>query len=201
MLVSCPRSKIEDLQSLCRKAMETSSITANECERLLGKMESVRPSTNLAALHYRPIQRQLLVLKSSWGEGNRFPNQVIELSEGSLLCLEWWISPSGFQNLSSSPVRELVPSLEIWTDANLEMCGAHSSRGSFYQRPSSPEELSQDLHINLLELRAAREGLANLASPGDRVRLYVDSTTALFYIRKQGGTRSLALANEAFSLW
>ena len=45
------------------------------------------------------------------------------------------------------------------------------------------------------------ENLAKLASPGDRVRLYVDSTTALYYIRKQGGTRSLALANEAITLW
>ena len=41
----------------------------------------------------------------------------------------------------------------------------------------------------------------NLAEPGDRVRLFVDSTAALYYIRKQGGTRSHALAKEAANLW
>ena len=60
MLVSVPKAKIEDLQSLCRKALDDSFISAHNCERLLGKMESVRPATKLAALHYRPIQKQLL---------------------------------------------------------------------------------------------------------------------------------------------
>lgn len=81
------------------------------------------------------------------------------------------------------------------------MCGAHSSRGDFFQRDWSQEELDCDPHINVLEVRAAREGLVNLASAGDRVRLYVDSTAALYYIKKQGGTRSRALAMEALALW
>ena len=81
------------------------------------------------------------------------------------------------------------------------MCGAHNSRGDFYQRLWTPEELDLDLHINQLEIRAAREGLVNLASRGDRVRLFVDSTAALFYIKKQGGTRSHSLAREAIALW
>ena len=52
MLVTCPRSKVEDLQSLSRKALDDTSITAHDCERLLGKMESVRPATKLAVLYY-----------------------------------------------------------------------------------------------------------------------------------------------------
>ena len=43
--------------------------------------------------------------------------------------------------------------------------------------------------------------MLNLASPGDKVRLYVDSMTALYYIKKQGGTRSHVLAREAVELW
>ena len=98
-------------------------------------------------------------------------------------------------------MRELSPTIEIWTDANLERCGAHSSCGDFFQRLGSPEEIESDPHINLLELRAAKEGLLNLASPGDRVRLFIDSTTAVYYVKKQGGTHSHYLAAEAISLW
>lgn len=50
----------------------------------------------------------------------------------------------------------------VWTDSNLEMCGAHNSRGEFFQRSWTPQELSSDPHINVLEARVAKEGLASL---------------------------------------
>ena len=107
----------------------------------------------------------------------------------------------GFDSNCSAPIREPQPTLELYTDANMDMCGAHSSRGDFFQRPWSASELASEPHINLLELRAAREGLRHLASSGDIVRLFIDNTTALHYIRKQGGTRSHRLGSEAVTLW
>ena len=56
-------------------------------------------------------------------------------------------------------------------------------------------------HINLLEIRAARDGIVALADPGDRVRLHMDSVTACAYVRKQGGTKSTSLSKEACLLW
>ena len=153
MTISCPLDKVRGLQLMARNALTAGFLSAHDAERLLGKMESVRPATPLAALHYRPIQRQLLSLKSSWPHGKRRPKQVLKLSEKSLSCLSWWIS-----------------------------------RNSHH-------------HINLLETRAAREGLAALTRPGDRIRLHMDSTTAVSYIRRQGGTRSHSLSQEAVALW
>ena len=127
MLVSCPLPKIKDLQNLARAARESGSLTVHECERLLGKMESVRPATPQAALHYRALQNQLLRAKSSWGEDERFPRQMLLLSEDSKLCLDWWISPAGFEGNSTSQMHELALTLELWADANLEMCGAYNS--------------------------------------------------------------------------
>ena len=167
MTISCPADKVKCIQDMCSTAMQSGSITVHECEKLLGKMESVRPATPFAALRYRPIQRQLLSVKSHWPEGCRLARQVIKLSSKSLHSLSWWISPGGFRGNCSAPIRELKPTVEVWTDSNLEMCGAHNSRGQFFQRAWAPEEQAEDLHINLLETRAAREGLTALTVPGD----------------------------------
>ena len=129
MIISCHLTNIENLQLVSREALALGSISAYDCERLLSKMESICPAIHLAALHYRPIQRQLLVLKSSWAHGKRKSDQIIKLSSKSFHCLSLWVSPTGFQRHSSTSIRELTPT----TEANLEMCGAHNSKGKFFQ--------------------------------------------------------------------
>ena len=129
------------------------------------------------------------------------PKKIVILSSKSLLELKWWISDNGFSANSVVSITEEKPTVHIWTDANLLMGGARNSRGQFYQRCWSKDELDNDPHINLLEIRAAREGINALASVGDRVRLHIDNITACSYIRKQGGTRSTVLSSEACLLW
>ena len=196
MTISCPLAKVSKLQGRCASALHEQYITVHDLERLLGTMESVRPATPLASLHYRHLQRQLIVAKRYV----RRPRQLIKLSQRSLTNLRWWVSPAGFAGNCSTLLREPKPTLEIWSDANLAMGGARCSRGNWMQRSWTDLEMEQGLHINLLEIRAARESLS-LASPGDRVRLHLDSTTACSYIRRQGGTRSLSLSKEACLLW
>ena len=197
MTISCPKDKIQRLQVKCKDAFLNKHLTVHDLERLLGTMESVRPATPLAALHYRALQKQLLVAKV----GKRMPKKIVILSSKSLLELKWWISDNGFSANSVVSITEEKPTVHIWTDANLLMGGARNSRGQFYQRCWSKDELDNDPHINLLEIRAAREGINALASVGDRVRLHIDNITACSYIRKQGGTRSTVLSSEACLLW
>ena len=160
-------------------------------------MESVRPVTPFAALHYRYIQKQLLKAKRPV----RDPKKLIFLSPQSLIDLQWWAKESGFKSNCSASLREPAPTLHIWSDASMEGAGAHSSKGEFIQREWTPKELGLNPHINLLELRSAREAVVAFAHPGDRVRLHVDSKVAAAYLRKQGGTRSDALSQEACLLW
>ena len=160
-------------------------------------MESVRPVTPLCALHYRSFQKQLLRAKVSV----RNPKEIIYLTSKSIASLAWWVSPAGFAANASAPIRELDPTVEIWTDANLERGGGHSSRGDFVQRHWTNADLADDASINLLETRAARESILALSEPGDRVRLHIDNKTAAAYIRYQGGTRSNVLSQEALLLW
>ena len=61
--------------------------------------------------------------------------------------------------------------------------------------------MAENPHINLLELRSAREAVEKFAVPGDQVRLHVDSMVAAAYLAKQGGTRSDLLTKEACLLW
>ena len=197
MILICPLDKVARLQGKCKVALHDACVSVHDLERLLGTMESVRPSTVLAALHYRSLQRQLLKTKRI----SRRPRQIILLSQKSLLELQWWVTPSGFAGNCSTTIREPAATVDIWTDATMEMGGAHNSRGEFVQRCWDNQELSSDLHINLLELRAARESLLPLTVPGDKVRLHLDNTTACAYIRRQGGTRSSMLSREACLLW
>ena len=196
MTISCQSVKVTRLRNFCIDIYSKRKISVHDLEKMIGFMESVRPAVPLAALHYRSLQHQLLISK----KGIRIPRKIIFLSQKSMRELKWWTSPSGFVAQCSAPIREPDPTVNIWSDANLTMGGAHTSRGEFHQRPWSPDELSLKYHINVLELRAAREGL-NLARPGDIVRINLDSRTAAAYIKKQGGTKSSLLNKEACLLW
>ena len=197
MTVSCPQDKILRLQSMCKNVMKSGVVTVHDAERILGTMESVRPVTPLCALRYRSFQKQLLRAKSV----SRRPKQIIYLSSKSISSLAWWVSPAGFAGNASAPIRELAPTVEVWTDANLIRGGGHNSRGDFIQRHWTENDLANDASINLLETRAARESILALTEPGDRVRLHIDNRTAAAYIRCQGGTKSNVLSQEARLLW
>ena len=119
MTVSCPPDKILRLQSMAKNLMKTGFVTVHDAEQILGTMESVRPVTPLCALHYRSFQKQLLRAKVSV----RRPHQIIYLSPKSIASLAWWVSPAGFAASASAPIRELDPTVEIWTDATLERGG------------------------------------------------------------------------------
>ena len=197
MTACCPVAKIDRLVDMAYSAFVKKFITVHNAERLLGVMESVRPVTPLAALNYRSFQRQLLIAK----RGFRDPSKLISLSSKSLGNLKWWISDSGFRMNNTAHLRELQPNVCIWTDASMLMAGAHSSRGENFQRQWTKEEMLENPSINLLELRAAKEGILNLTRPGDVVRVYIDNFTACRYLHRQGGTRSLPLCQEACDTW
>ena len=197
MTATCPAVKVERLRDFAKSALSSGFLTVHDTEKLIGTMESVRPVTPFAALHYRGIQKQLLLGKHP----HRNPKQIITFSVKSTADLIWWVSDTGFLSNCTASLREPPPTLHVWSDACPEAGGAHSSRGEYIQRSWTVEELESSPHINLLELRACKEAAFNFAQMGDRVRLHIDSKVACAYIRKQGGTRSDLLSEEASKLW
>ena len=109
--------------------MKDGIVTVHDAEHILGTMESVRSVTPFCALHNRTFQKQLLRAKaSSW-----HPKQVIHLSSKTIASLAWWVSPAGFAANASAPIRELDPTVEIRTDANLELGGGLSFHGALFK--------------------------------------------------------------------
>ena len=184
-----PADKIAKIQEMCTNVLNHGHASVLTLGKLIGTMESLKPATPLATLHFRSLQSQLLNAKS----GFRNPDQLVTLSQESQMDLRWCtsaVNPLG-------PIGEQEPTLQIFSDANLSGGGSHNSRGEFQQRKWTREELKSNPnpHINFLEIRAAKESLS-LAWPGDQVPINIESRTAAVYIWKQGGTLSPDLSTE-----
>ena len=78
--------------------------------------------------------------------------------------------------------------------SNMRIGAARNSRGQYFQLSWDPADL-------ILELRAAKEALLALSTPGDRVRFHIDNRSACACIRDQGGTKSTFLSKEAVDMW
>ena len=52
MTITCPQDKVARLQNMCKQLYFSKVTTVHVLEKVLGTMESVRPSTPLAALQY-----------------------------------------------------------------------------------------------------------------------------------------------------
>ena len=106
----------------------------------------------------------------------------------------WWSDASHL--LSSVSLVPFQPDVLFWSNASDQGWGANLL-DQFVSGQWSPEEAH--LSINLRELRATRLGLRHFAPSlrGHTVGVFADNTTALAYLRRQGGTFSPALNREA----
>ena len=122
------------------------------------------------------------------------------LSDEAKQDLEWWLG-----NLNESLDKLFFPAspdLEICSDASLSgwgaCCDQAKTRGSW-----TVEDTAK--HINELELLGAFYAVQAFAAHATdiSVRLYLDNTTAISYINKWGGTKSVVLSDLAleFAGW
>ena len=111
--------------------------------------------------------------------------------------LAWWLN-----NLpgARSPIRRPSFSLKIFSDASSTGWGASCSGQSTGGLWTPDERL---LHINVLELIAARFALACFATERQDcdILLRIDNTSALAYINKMGGLQSSSLHQESRLFW
>ena len=181
--IALPEDKTTRVESWAKRLLANKKTTQGDLECFIGTLVSTTPAVWKAPLHYRFLQRALLI---SLRRG-RSKYRSVQLSHPCIVRdLEWWASGDLRAN-RTSPWRPPKPTLHIWSDASMYAGGAHTDSGLHFQRSWSEKESRK--HINWLELRAARLALLELASPGDVVQLHLDNMTAIAFIRKLGGTR------------
>ena len=194
--VSPQPTRIQSLIKLIQHVLRSQSVSRREFHRLLGLMESVSTLLPLARVHKRPLQRELaarIPTDMDW-------DQTIPTGPWLRDALTQWLDTEWLH--SSVPIRPDKPRVYLHTDASNDGWGAHFSDGEV-SGLWSPSQQTQ--HINWLELKAIQLSLQHfLASLRDRwVVVCSDNTTALSYIRSQGGTvsPSLSLLAEELHKW
>ena len=150
--------------------------------RLLGILSSLAHLVPGGRLRVRSLQ---LCLHQQWDR-----EDLSALIPWSPLCrrdLQWWLDLPRL-SLGVSLVQ-VSPDLDFWSDASDVGWGAHL--GSLTASGLWDQEQAA-LSINARELLAVREGLHHFlpSLQGMAVSVFCDNSTAVSYLRKEGGTRS-----------
>ena len=186
--------RIGNLLSLVGKFLAIRAPPAEMWQQLLGHLASLTQVVPGGRIRMRRLQRQL---RLCWSQASQEPSFPVPWNSLIQEDLRWWSDMGNL--LQGQSFGSPIPDIHATSDASTKGWGmtlaTHSVQGSW-----TPEE--QRLHINLLELRAIRLGLAHFqALVKDKVvSVVADNTTALAYIKKGGGTVSLSLSKEAVRL-
>ena len=156
---------------------------------LLGVLSSLAHLVPGGRLQMRSLQ---LCLHRSW---DRLDLEApVSVSQECLRDLQWWLH---LLRLSSGVcLCQVSPDVHFWSDASDVGWGAHLDR-----RVASGlwDSHQTALSINARELLAVQLGLRQVQSSlqGCTVAVFCDNTTAVAYLRKEGGTRSPLLNSLA----
>ena len=114
--------------------------------------------------------------------------------------LKWW--SRDVKLYSTSPMRPRTANAHFHTDASKVLdagWGGYRVGGLSTQGLWTEEE--RQLHINILELKAVYNTLEVLLRPNEVALVDLDNRSAVSYIRRMGGSRSLELCKKSIKLW
>ncbi|XP_078243361.1 uncharacterized protein LOC144587247 [Pogona vitticeps] len=190
-----PPERIRKLHKAIRKFRPRTRVKASLAQHLLGLMASTTATLSHARLKMRSLQIWLLSLFDPLLDS---PNKLLTVTPELAQQLQWWTFPPHL--LVGRPFRPLHLTTQVTTDASPLGWGAHC-QGHQINALWSPQE--KGLHINHLELLAIIKALRSFLPlvRGRAIQLVTDNTTAMFYVNKQGGTRSKSLLFLSIHLW
>jgi hypothetical protein len=183
-VVQITEPRWEKIQQMLLQFVVGQMATAHQLLMLLGLMASCIDLIPLARLHMRPVQFFLL---SQWRPNSHDLWKKIRVTQVLINALHWW---SERQNLFRGRSLLLRPAqLTLTTDASQRGWGGH------LEDLQAGGPWSQDLrkfHINWLELKAIHLSLLEFKDQlkGKVILVRCDNSTAVAYIKNQGGTRS-----------
>ena len=181
--------RVDDIVTTAQRVAAASRYPLQLLESLMGKLVSVESAVPFGRLNYRTFQRQL-VSELKYGRSFRW----VKLAEGARVNVRWWARR--LHLLTTMSVRPPAPTMVIHTDASTLGWGA-SCDGATLKGVWSLQE--KRLHINLLEMIAVKKTMSlwSSALASKVICFRIDNISVVYYLNKQGGTRSAELCREA----
>ena len=147
--IALPEDKTTRVEAWAKKLLAVNKTTQENLECFVGTLISTTPAVWQAPLHYRALQRSLIISL----KGGRSKSKSVRISHPSVVReLNWWAS-RGLRANRTSPWCPPKPTLQIWMDASMYAGGSKTDSGLHFQRTWSEQEARK--HIKWLEVRAA----------------------------------------------
>ena len=185
-LISPPASFLPTLTEVLSHLSPSTVMSARKVSSIISRMSHFALFISSGRLHLRFLQ---FWFKQHWTQHQQSWDTPIQLDADFLSYLRWFLRPTV---MTGVPLHLPDPSLFFFMDASLK-----GWRASWKDHQISGLWSTQDSqrHINWLELEAVRLALLRWGPQWrhQTVRVYCDNSTAVAYIRKQGGTHSQSL--------
>lgn len=194
MTVYLHEAKKLQISELILKILKAECITVQQLASIIGTLVAAFPGVLYGPLYYR----QLELLKISELSISYNYKRKIVLNALAREELKWWLT-EGIN--SFKPISFGNPEIIIQTDASTKGWGA-LVLGSKARTQGLWSRNEQELHINVLELKAAYLGMQALCDDlyNCSVQIQMDNQTAVTYVNNMGGTHSLMCNSFAKTL-
>ena len=181
--------RVEKLLSIGDVFLSCVSQPVSSWLELLGVLSSIIQLVPGGRLRMRSLQ---LALRSQWNQVDQ--SQLVEWSPVIHQDLSGWLDRDRL--VLGISLEQVSPQLKLWSDASDVGCGAHLDE-EVASGLCAPEDV--ELSINARELLAIERALRWFAPhlAGSSVAVFADNSTAISYLRNQGGTHSSFLNSIA----
>ena len=182
------QQRLDRIRTLIKSVLGVSEPPLQTCESLLGLLVATEKTVPRGRLNFRAFQA---VVRKEVRKG-RGTHRTVSVPDLARRDLHWWLTTP---NTSVGvPFQPPEPTCHVQTDASKAGWGVVFKDQSWAGKWTSHQ---QKRHINYLELWTVAKAVDLLAPRWQNqvVRCWIDNSTAVAYLNKQGGTRSLALTN------
>ena len=197
--MSLTEAKILSLTKLCNQALDNQYMSLRDLSKLVGKLISTSAAITPCMLQVRHLQQLQILNQQIQGSYESH----VRLDKKSKLELTWWI-----ENLRlrvGKPIMTKSPDLIIYSDAATSggwgaYCQGRATGGQW----TAQERDKFGNNINMLELMAVELAIKTfwrMHQTAKNIHLMIDNKTALSYLVKMGGTKSVQLVEKTKQIW
>ena len=181
--------RVEKLLSIGDVFLSCISQPVSSWLELLGVLSSMIQLVPGGRLRMRSLQ---LTLRRQWDQIDQ--SQLVEWSPVIQDNLSWWLDRDRL--VLGVSLEQVSPQLELWSDASDVGWGVLLDE-QFASGLWAPEDVERSINAReLLAIESALKWFAPLLA-GSSVAVFADNSTAVSYLRNQGGTRSSFLNSIA----